>query len=213
MFTGLIKEIGIIKKITPNNEGCEIVIASKSLLPEIHIDDSVAVNGCCLTATKINSDSFVVQAVHVTLEKTSIGKLKTGSKVNLELALKASDRLGGHFVQGHVNGTATIHSTLKRGNNYEVSLRVPSELKKYMIQEGSIALDGISLTLAKVDDSNIVTVSIIPHTWDNTILHDKKIGDIINVEVDVFAKYLENFFNNAMKAKSYNQTLQEFMNQ
>ena len=211
MFTGLIKEIGTIKNITPNAEGCEISISCNELLPLIEIDESVAVNGCCLTATKIDSDSFKVQAVHVTLEKTTTGKLKVGSKVNLELALRASDRLGGHFVQGHINGIGKLTNFFQRGDNYELGIEVPKELKKYMIQEGSIALDGISLTLARVDESNTVTVSIIPHTWDNTILGTKKIGDSINIEVDVLAKYLENFISSAMKENKYQKSLQEFL--
>ena len=192
MFTGLVKEIGIIKSIKPNSSGKEFIIQSPKLMQEIAIDDSIATNGVCLTATELFEDSFKIQAVHVTLEKSNIGKLKEGDKVNLELALRPMDRLGGHFVQGHVNGTGTFTKILQRGENWEMSLKTSKDLFKYMINEGSIALDGISLTLAKVTETEL-TVSIIPHTYENTILHTKKIGDTVNIEVDMMAKYLENF--------------------
>jgi len=192
MFTGLIKEIGKIKEIRPNSSGAEFVIHAPKLIQEIQIDDSIATNGVCLTATEIFEDSFKIQAVHVTLKKSNLGKLKVGDKINLELALRPMDRLGGHFVQGHVNGVAKIKSFKQLGDNWEISFTGESHLFKYMINEGSIAIDGISLTLAKVTDHDF-TVSIIPHTYENTILHSKKVGDTVNIEVDMMAKYLENF--------------------
>ena len=191
MFTGLIKDIGEIKSIKTNAEGKEFIISTK-LTNEIEIDDSIATNGVCLTATKVDDTSFTVQAVHVTLEKTSLGKLTVGSKVNLELALRPIDRLGGHIVQGHVNGLGKIKKITPRGNNYEIELTATNELFKYIIKEGSITLDGISLTIAALTQTSF-TVSIIPHTYNNTTLHTKKIGDSINIEVDMMAKYLENF--------------------
>jgi riboflavin synthase len=192
MFTGLVKDIGTIKSIIPNSTGKEFIIAAPELYSEIQIDDSVATNGCCLTATEVTGNTFKVQAVHVTLEKTNLGKLKQGDKVNLELALRPMDRLGGHFVQGHVNGVGKIQTIKPRGNNWEITVTAPKELFKYMISEGSIAVDGISLTIAKLTDTTF-TVSIIPHTYENTVLHTKKIGDSVNIEVDMMAKYLENF--------------------
>lgn len=194
MFTGLIKDIGTIKSIKPNAEGKEFVIETTKLSEQIAIDDSIATNGVCLTATQIQGQTFKVQAVHVTLEKTNLGKLKVGDKVNLELALRAMDRLGGHFVQGHVNSTGKVTSIKPLGKNYEISFKAPKDLFKYMIPEGSIAIDGISLTISKVT-KNEFSVSIIPHTYENTIIHTKKIGDSINIEVDMMAKYLENFLN------------------
>lgn len=192
MFTGLIKDIGTIKSINSNQTGKEFVIEAPELYSQIEIDDSVSTNGCCLTATKIEGKCFRVQAVHVTLEKTNLGKLKTGDKVNLELALRPMDRMGGHFVQGHVNGVGKIQSILQKGNNWEITINAPRELFRYIISEGSIAVDGISLTVAKLMEHNF-TVSIIPHTYENTVLHTKKIGDSVNIEVDMMAKYLENF--------------------
>lgn len=192
MFTGLIKDIGTIKAITPNSTGKEFLIEAPEIYSMIQIDDSVATNGCCLTATEVQGKTFKVQAVHVTLEKTNLGKLCIGDKVNLELALRPIDRLGGHFVQGHINGVGRVQAILHRGNNWEFTINCPKELFKYMISEGSIAIDGISLTIARLTDTSF-TVSIIPHTYENTILHSKKVGDSVNIEVDMMAKYLENF--------------------
>jgi riboflavin synthase len=205
MFTGLIKDIGTVKSITKNAEGSEFIIETNKLASEIKIDDSVATNGVCLTATQIKANNFKVQAVHVTLEKTSVGSLKPGSKVNLELALRPIDRLGGHIVQGHVNGVGKVHKITPRGKNFEIQLSAPKDLFKYIIKEGSITLDGISLTIADLTTETL-TVSIIPHTFDNTTLHLKKVGDFINIEVDMMAKYLENFlrFDKLNKSKDNN---------
>ncbi len=192
MFTGLIKDIGTIVSVKSNSEGKEFVIKAPNLHKDIQIDDSVSTNGVCLTATEIKGEMFKIQAVHVTLEKTNIGKLKQGDKVNLELALRPMDRLGGHFVQGHVNGVGAIKSVNQRGKNWEITIDAPKELFRYIISEGSIAVDGISLTVARLREREF-TVSIIPHTYENTILHTKKIGDSVNIEVDMMAKYLENF--------------------
>lgn len=192
MFTGLIQEVGTIDAISTNTEGKEFIIRAPSLIKEISIDDSVATNGVCLTATKITGDTFRVQAIHVTLEKTSIGHLKKGDKVNLELSLRPQDRLGGHFVQGHVNALGKILKIATTGNNWEVEVSFPQELRKYMISEGSITLDGISLTIARLTNLSL-TVSIIPHTLEKTSLSSKKVGDVLNLEVDMIAKYIENF--------------------
>lgn len=200
MFTGLIKDIGTIKRITKNAEGAEIEIETK-LTSDIQIDDSVATNGVCLTAIKISPTSFITQAVHVTLEKSNLGKLKVGSKVNLELALRPMDRLGGHFVQGHVNGVGMLKSIRPRGKNWELEFQAPENLFKYIIDEGSIAIDGISLTVAAVMQKSFV-VSIIPHTFENTNLSQKKSGESVNIEVDMLAKYLENFVKNKDKSSN-----------
>ena len=192
MFTGLIKDIGEIASITPNESGKEFLIKTPKLITEIQIDDSIATNGVCFTATQVNSDAFKVQAVHITLEKSNLGALKVGDSVNLELALRPIDRLGGHLVQGHVNGLGEFIDSKQLGDNWELEFSLPNNLKKYVINEGSIAIDGISLTVAKVTDRGI-KVSIIPHTFENTTLGLKKIGETVNIEVDMMAKYLENF--------------------
>lgn len=192
MFTGLIQEVGTIESVTTNAEGKEFVIRAPSLIKDIQIDDSVSTNGVCLTATKISGDTFRVQAIHVTLEKTSLGHLNSKDKVNLELSLRPKDRLGGHFVQGHVNALGKIQKIEKIGNNWEIEVTFPPDLRKYMISEGSIALDGISLTIARLSEKSL-TVAIIPHTLEKTSLSAKKVGDVLNIEVDMIAKYIENF--------------------
>ncbi len=204
MFTGLIQELGVIQSIRPNAEGKEFVIKAPKLIQDIKIDDSVATNGVCLTATQINGDTFKVQAIHMTLEKTSIGSLQTGDKVNLELSLRPHDRLGGHFVQGHVNALGKIKRITTKGQNWEIEVSFPMELRKYMISEGSIALDGISLTIARLG-SDTLTVAIIPHTLEKTTLGSKRVGDNLNIEVDMLAKYIENFlrFNRDSKKEEW----------
>ena len=192
MFTGLIQEVGTIVSITSNQEGKEFIIKAPKLIKEIQIDDSVATNGVCLTATKISGDTFKVQAIHMTLEKTSLGKLRVNEKVNLELSLRPHDRLGGHFVQGHVNTIGMIKNIKTIGDNWEIEVSFPEKFRKYMISEGSVALDGISLTIAKLSQESL-TVAIIPHTLEKTTLGLKKIGDQLNIEVDMIAKYIENF--------------------
>jgi riboflavin synthase len=194
MFTGLIKELGTVASLKRNREGIEIGIYSTKLISEIEVDDSVAINGACQTATRVTKEIFYVQAVHTTLEKTGLKSLKLGQKVNLELALRLSDRLGGHLVQGHVNAVGMIKNIISQGENYLLELKIPREDLKYVIKEGSIAIDGISLTLAQVERaSESVTLSVIPHTWNHTILKFKRKGDQVNLEYDFFAKYVENF--------------------
>lgn len=192
MFTGLIKEIGKVQKIETNLEGNKFFIACPKLAREIKIDDSISVNGVCLTAIEVTDVGFSAQAVHLTLEKTNLGMLRENTQVNLELAMRLSDRLGGHLVQGHVNATATLAAQKQRGENFELWFEVPANQLRYIVKEGSITLDGISLTVAEVVDHQIL-VTIIPHTWENTVLKNKKIGDTVNLEVDMMAKYLENF--------------------
>lgn len=201
MFTGLISEVGIIVNSYPNQEGRVFSIHAKKTSVQVGLGDSVAVNGTCLTVTDVSGEQFTVQAVHITLQKTNLNRLIVGSAVNLELALRASDRLGGHFVQGHVNGIGSISRILSLGNNYHLTISIPVHLQHYMISEGSIALDGISLTIAQVTEQEI-TVSIIPHTWQATTLHKKNIGDSLNIEVDVVAKYVEQFIRLKAVTKS-----------
>lgn len=192
MFTGLVKDIGKVRSITTNAEGKLFVIESKVLIKEIEIDDSVSVNGACQTAVRIEGDCFTVQAVHTTLHKTTLGSLRVGDEVNLELAMRLSDRLGGHIVQGHVNDVGTIISIDSRGNNYTVRIQVGIEQMKYIVKEGSITIDGISLTVSDVDkEGRIFTVSIIPHTWINTVLKNRYNGSLVNIEVDILGKYIE----------------------
>jgi riboflavin synthase len=190
MFTGLIQEVGKVSLVGTIPEGKSFHIHSPHLLKSISIDDSVAVNGVCLTVTKLTEDGFIAQAVKTTLTKTTLNDLKSGDAINLELALRLDQRLGGHFVQGHVNGIGTVVSIKTLNEFWDMAIRVPESLEKYFVLEGPICLDGVSLTIA-AKAGLIVHVSIIPHTLKNTTLHMKKVSHKINLEVDLLAKYVE----------------------
>lgn len=190
MFTGIIEEIGKIKKTQPIAGGLSLKIEAKKILEDIAVNDSICIDGVCLTATKIVDSGFWVDAVGVTLDKTTFAKVKSFVSVNLERSLKLNDRLGGHLVQGHVNGIGTITEVQKLGENYLLKISIPEELEKYLIKEGSIAINGISLTIADLIE-NQVTISVIPHTWQNTTLQHKQVNDKVNVEIDILAKYVE----------------------
>ena len=204
MFTGLIEEIGRIAKLERIVGGYKIKISLNKILDDIKVDDSLAVNGVCLTVIKIDDSAVWVDAVGETLDKTTIFILKEGSQVNLERALRLSDRLGGHIVQGHVNGIGEITQIKKRGENYYLEIFLPSNLHKYVVEEGSITVDGISLTIARIDEARI-GLSIIPHTWKNTTLSEVKIGQKVNIETDVLAKYIEKMLINSGKEKKYSK--------
>jgi len=190
MFTGIIEEIGKISSINPIAGGLRIKISCCNILDDISVDDSICVDGVCLTAIKVDDYGFWVDAVGATLEKTIFAKMQLSSSVNLERSLKLNGRLGGHFVQGHANGIGTILEINKLGENYFLKISVDESLQKYLVEEGSITIDGISLTIAELGDTK-VGISIIPHTWQNTTLQQKKIGDKVNIETDVLAKYIE----------------------
>jgi len=194
MFTGIIEEIGKVSDVNPIPGGKTIKISAVKILNDISVNDSVSVNGVCLTATKVDEQGFKVDAVGVTLEKSTFSELQISSPVNLERSLKLSDRLSGHFVLGHVNGTGVIKEIIKLGDNYLMRVNVPDDMKKYLIEEGSITIDGISLTIAELEDSTI-GISIIPHTWNNTTLQYKNAEDRVNIETDVLAKYVERLTN------------------
>jgi riboflavin synthase len=193
MFTGLIEEIGTIKKIDIiAGGGNQITIQADKILSDLKIDHSVAVSGVCLTAVEILKDGFKVDAVGETLEKSTLKNIHIGQKINLERAMQLSDRLGGHFVQGHVNGVGKVKQLLQRGENWFLVVDVPEHLQKYLISEGSIAIDGVSLTIANLQSTEI-GVSVIPHTFKNTIISEYKINQSVNIETDFLAKYVENF--------------------
>jgi riboflavin synthase len=194
MFTGIIEEIGKLALIENIPGGRKIKIYASKIMDDVKIDDSICVNGVCLTVTKFEKDHFFVDAVGATLNKTTISNLKMGTELNLERAVKLSDRLGGHLVQGHANGTGRVTRLTKLGENYFLEITIPDELEKYVIQEGSIAVDGISLTVALLN-GNKAGLSIIPHTWNSTNLKFRKTGDDVNIEVDVIAKYAEKLLN------------------
>ena len=191
MFTGIIEEVGQIVAIKPIHNGKELQIRAQTVLEGTRPGDSIAVDGVCLTVTSLGSHSFHAQAVGETLEKTTLGGIQQGAYVNLERALAVGDRIGGHFVQGHVNTTGRIRTLRKRGDNYLLEVEIPPPHLKYIIREGSIAINGISLTVAHLQET-IVGINIIPHTMTHTNLQYLHPGDPVNIEVDLIAKYIEN---------------------
>lgn len=191
MFTGLIEEIGIIQQILSIAGGKRIKINCKKILPELQRDDSIAVNGVCLTCTKIESDGFWCDAVGATLEKTTLNNLQPNQKVNLESSLRLSDKLGGHLVQGHINAIGIISNIVNLGENYSIEITIPNGIRKYVVNEGSIAIDGISLTIANIINQKIF-ISVIPLTWHSTTLKERHLNDFVNIETDIIAKYVEN---------------------
>jgi riboflavin synthase len=190
MFTGIIQEIGKVKEITKSTDFAQLEITSSQLLAELKIGDSIAVNGVCLTATKLNAMSFEVDVMIKTLELTSLGKLSKNDSVNLELAMLASERFGGHFVQGHVDAVAVVTKTYATKDWTQIQIKIMPELLKYIVAQGSICLDGVSLTVGEIEQ-DLISVWLIPKTLEKTNLAAKKTGDLINVEVDLLAKHVE----------------------
>ena len=192
MFTGLIAELGRITAVEKGESSAVFTIAAPQLVSQIALGDSVAVNGVCLTATSIAGDSFTADVMVQTLAVTSLSQLSVGSPVNLELAALLNTRMGGHMVQGHVDGVAKVVGLTPGEKWAQFEITVPEKLAKYIVNQGSICLDGVSLTVGEINDSNnVVTVWLIPETLERTNLSTKKTGDLINVEVDVLAKYVE----------------------
>jgi riboflavin synthase len=192
MFTGLIAELGRITAVEKGESSAVFTIAAPQLVSQIALGDSVAVNGVCLTATSITGDAFTADVMVQTLAVTSLSQLSVDSPVNLELAALLNTRMGGHMVQGHVDGVATVVGLTPGEKWAQFEITVPEKLAKYIVNQGSICLDGVSLTVGEINDSNnVVTVWLIPETLERTNLSTKKSGDLINVEVDVLAKYVE----------------------
>jgi riboflavin synthase len=192
MFTGLIAELGRITAIEKGESSAVFTVAAPALISQIALGDSVAVNGVCLTATSIAGDSFTADVMVQTLAVTSLAQLAVGSPVNLELAAQLNTRMGGHMVQGHIDGVATVVGLTPGEKWAQFDITVPEKLVRYIVNQGSICLDGVSLTVGEVNDANnVVTVWLIPETLERTNLATKQAGDLINVEVDVLAKYVE----------------------
>jgi riboflavin synthase len=192
MFTGLIAELGSISAIDKGVDSAVFKINAPGLISEINLGDSVAVNGVCLTATSVSGTEFTADVMIQTLSLTSLAKTVTGNPVNLELAAQLNARMGGHMVQGHVDGVATVIGLTPGDKWAQFDIKVPEHLSKYIVNQGSICIDGVSLTVGKIDDAtSVVTVWLIPETLERTNLSSKNPGDLVNVEVDVLAKYVE----------------------
>jgi riboflavin synthase len=190
MFTGLIEEKGKLISKIQTGDGYQLTVSAKIVMDDLKIGSSISVNGCCLTVVKLTNDSFSVDTIEETLKKTNLGLLKIGDNVNLERPLKADARLGGHFVLGHIDTTGKIEDIKELSNSHFITISFPLQFKQYLIYVGSVAIDGVSMTVARLEE-NKFSVGVIPHTWDETIFSQKKIGDTVNLEFDVLGKYVE----------------------
>ena len=189
MFTGLIREVGSVERVDRSADGARLAIAAE-LAAELEAGDSVAVSGVCLTATRLEPGGFEADAMNQTLELTSLGALGPGDRVNLEPALRAADRMGGHVVQGHVDATAAVAEVREDGFARWLRIELPAEIERYVVEHGSIAIEGVSLTVARLEPG-AAEVSLIPETLERTTLGDRSPGERVNVEVDVMARYAE----------------------
>jgi riboflavin synthase len=190
MFTGLVEEIGKVQSIVKSAKSARITIKASKVLEDVKLGDSISTNGVCLTVTEFDAKSFIVDVMAESMRRSNLNNLSPGDEVNLERALKVGDRLGGHIVSGHIDGVGTIAKYEEEDNAVWITISTSSELLKYIVQKGSIAIDGVSLTVAYVDDS-VFKVSIIPHTKDVTTLLRKKAGEKVNLECDMVGKYIE----------------------
>lgn len=192
MFTGIIEEIGTLIKVKQGEKSFILTIQAITVLEGTKVGDSIATNGVCLTVTKLGTDYFQADVMAESLRRSNLGQQKIGSLLNLERALRLDSRLGGHLVSGHVDGVGTITQLLKEDNAVWITIKTTKEILHYIVEKGSIAIDGVSLTVASVGDSSF-QVSVIPHTAKKTILLQKKIGEQLNLECDMIGKYIEKF--------------------
>lgn len=192
MFTGIVEEIGQISHIVRQKDSATLTLLASKILEGTKIGDSISVNGICLTVTSLLSGGFTADIMHETLNRSSLAKLTTNAKVNLERAMPANGRFGGHIVSGHVDGTGTITNIVRDSNAIWFTIRTTPSIMRYIVEKGSITIDGISLTVANVRTSDFA-ISAIPHTVENTILKESKIGNVVNLETDIVGKYIERF--------------------
>jgi riboflavin synthase len=198
VFTGIIEEVGVIEELRIMAQGATITIGAAQVVSDMKIGDSVAVNGVCLTATRIGSASFLCDISAETLRISGFKHARQGNRVNLERALRVGDRLGGHIMQGHVDAVGRLISKTKSGEGYEISFDFPRELERYLVYKGSISVNGISLTISSLS-SGLFSVAVIPHTFEATNLSQLMLGELVNLEVDILGKYFERFFQLGLK--------------
>lgn len=194
MFTGLVEEIGQIDIIIPSGNGIILKIRAEKILRDMQLGDSIAIDGVCLTVTDFSNSNFSVQVVGESLSRSTLRSKSVASRVNLERAIRADSRFGGHFVQGHVDGIGEIVDIEPSSPGSWMIVRVPDNLSTFIVEKGSVAFDGTSLTVARCQ-ANLISTAIIPRTEKGTILGEKKTGELVNVEVDILAKYINNFIN------------------
>jgi riboflavin synthase len=190
MFTGLIAELGTAERLAEGSTSCQLTVRAQKILPGVKIGDSIAVNGVCLTVVHLKGNRFTADVMPETVRRTTLRQLQPGDRVNLEKALRPTDGLDGHIVQGHVEGVGTIREIAPEGNALAYRIETPKELLRYIVEKGSVAIDGISLTVTETDDTGF-SVSLIPHTAKMTTLGYKSVGDSVNLETDILARYVE----------------------
>lgn len=210
MFTGIIEELGTVISISKNALQSKIKISANKIFSDLKLGDSVAVNGVCLTASDISGNTFTADVMNETFSRTALSKLKPKSHVNLERAMLLGGRFGGHIVSGHIDGVGTISNVKKDDNAIWYTITVDSSILKHIVEKGSIAIDGISLTVAKITADNF-SVSIIPHTAKETILPERGIGDEVNLENDIIGKYVEKFVNPEKTTKKESSVTMNFL--
>lgn len=194
MFTGLIEEVGTVRNVRPRGDGATITVEARQVLEGLELGDSVAISGPCQTVISFDTSSFTVEAIRETMQRTRFGEWKPGQKVNLERAMRPSDRLGGHLVQGHVDGVVEVLKIQELAGSWRLRLALPEEGRPFVVEKGSIAIDGISLTVAATG-GDWFEVEIIPHTWSHTTLADLKVGGNVHVEWDLIAKYVHHMLS------------------
>jgi riboflavin synthase len=207
VFTGIVEELGILREITRGAASARLRVAARRVLEDIRPGDSMAVNGVCLTVTTLNGESFTADVMAETLARTNLGKLVPGERVNLERALRLGDRLGGHLVTGHIDGVGILTESRKQGIAALLTISAPREVMRYVVKKGSVAIDGISLTVVDLSDSSF-QVSLIPHTLEQTTLGRKGPGDAVNLEADIIGKYVEKFLLSAQEQGKKNLSVE-----
>ncbi|MCM8785237.1 MAG: riboflavin synthase [Candidatus Omnitrophica bacterium] len=189
MFTGIIEEVGKIKEKKSKGTGFEILIEANKVFEDLKIGDSISVNGICLTIERIDNKTFSVSVSSQTKNQTNLGEIKVGEYVNLERSLKLGDRIGGHFLTGHIDFKTKIKTLRRESEFFVMKIEIPAKFRKYVVKRGSIGIDGISLTIAEIENTDVL-IYLIPYTIENTNLKYRKTGDFVNIEIDIFAKYL-----------------------
>lgn len=210
MFTGLVEEIGLVQSVIKSEKGAQIRIKANKIISDLKIGDSICTNGVCLTVTSFNNNQFSVDVMAETMRKSNLQDVNTGDIVNLERALRLGDRFGGHIVSGHIDGTGSIESFEREDNAIWITVKADNELLKYIVHKGSIAIDGVSLTIAYVDNK-CFKVAIIPHTKEETTLLKKNVNDRVNLECDVIGKYVEKLFWHKEIESTNNKIDMEFL--
>ena len=212
MFTGIVEHVGGVESLDRRADGGRLVVRAPQVAPALAVGNSIAVNGCCLTVVEVGDAVFAADLSGETLKRTSFGELKPGARVNLERPLAAGKELGGHFVQGHVDGVGRVTRLVPEGQDWWLSVRVPEELGRYVAMKGSLAVDGISLTVAAWQDG-IADIAIVPYTYAHTNLPGLTVGDPVNLECDILAKYVERLMESRHAASASRLTIEKLVRQ